>query len=314
MSKEGKMRFEDYVEKIQTLDIQGAENVAKAAMHAVLEVIEETKDWQISDIKRRLKNCSEILRKTRPTEPAMMNSLNYSLHFSDFPKQSQAEKHKLIEEIIKRINFVLKHFEESDEIIAEIGEKKIKKNSVVYTHCHSSTVMRIIKRAWDKGTRFEVFCTETKPHYQGRRTAIELSEHGIPVTYFIDSAARIAIKKADIMLIGADAITNEGKIINKIGSELFSFVASTYDVPVYACTNSWKFDPHSVFGYEVNIEEAEKADFWHDAPEKVMINRLMFERVDPKYLSGVISELGIYSPVVFSEEIKRKYDWFFKKA
>ncbi|MDK2849710.1 MAG: ribose 1,5-bisphosphate isomerase [Candidatus Woesearchaeota archaeon] len=307
------MKFEEIVNKIKTLEIQGAEVIAQASVNAILSVLEEIQDWEKDKIIKKLNSCKETLIKTRPTEPAMVHSLNYLLDFKSFPDFKKMNSVKLSEEIIKRANFIIKHFSESDEIIAEIGSKKIKKNYIVYIHCHSSTVMRILKRAWDKGTKFEVYLTETRPHYQGRKSAKELSEYGIPVTYFVDSAARFAIKKADIMLIGADAITNDGKVINKVGSEMFAIIANKYDVPVYSCTNSWKYDPESRFGYDTPIEEGRREDFWKDAPEKVKINTHLFDKVDAKLISGIISELGIYPPEILIEEVKRKYSWFFEK-
>ncbi len=307
------MKFDEVVNKIKTLEIQGAEVIAEASVNAILSVIEEIHNWDKEKIIDKLQSCKEILIKTRPTEPAMVHSLNYLLDFKSFPNFKKMDSDELIKELVKRSNFIIKHFSESDEIIAEIGSKKIKKNFVVYIHCHSSTVMRILKKAWDKNIKFEVYVTETRPHYQGRRSAKELSEHGIPVTYFLDSATRFAIKKADIMLIGADAITNDGKVINKIGSELFAIIANKYDVPVYSCTNSWKYDPESRFGYETPIEKGRREAIWEDAPKKIRIHSDLFEKVEPKLISGIISELGIYPPEVFIEEVKRKYSWFFEK-
>ncbi len=307
------MKFEEVIVKIKTLEIQGAEVIAQASVNAILSVLEEVQDWDKKKIMEKLNSCKEILIKTRPTEPAMVHSLNYLLDFKTFPNLKAMDSVKLTEEIIKRANFIIRHFSESDEIISEIGSRKIKKNYIVYTHCHSSTVMRILKRAWDKKIKFKVCVTETRPHYQGRKSAKELSEYGIPVTYFVDSAARFAIKKADIMLIGADAISSDGKVINKIGSELFAIIANRYDVPVYSCTNSWKYDPESRFGYDTPIEEGRCDDIWKGAPEKIKIHSHLFERVEPKLISGIISELGIYPPESFIEEVKRKYSWFFEK-
>ena len=67
-------------------------------------------------------------------------------------------------------------------------------------------VMAILKKAKEQGKKFEVYNTETRPKFQGRITATELAKLGIPVTHYIDSAARLAIKQTDMMLIGCDAI------------------------------------------------------------------------------------------------------------
>ena len=114
------------------------------------------------------------------------------------------------------------------------------------------------------------------------------------------------------MLIGADAITAEGVVINKIGSELFAEVAYKYDVPVYVCTHSFKFDPLTYFGWDEKIEKRAKTEIWKNPPKGVRISNYVFEKIKPDLISGIISELGILKPEVFVEEVKRRYEWLVK--
>ena len=292
--------FQRIVEDIRDLKIQGAENVAKAGIDALSIVADKNKSR--GDFTDVLKKAETILIKTRPTEPCMRNSLGYVL--SDIEKEEDA-----FEVFKKRALSVKRHFEHTDEKIAQIGAKKIVDKGIVFTHCHSSTVIRILKKAKKNRRRFHVHNTETRPFFQGRITAKELARAGIPVVHYVDSAARLALKKADIMLIGADAITSEGKVINKIGSELFAEVADRYGVPVYVCADSWKFDPKTVFGYETEIEKRPVKEVWPTAPRGVLIDNHAFEKIDSDLITGVISELGIYRPEVFVQEVKRVYPW-----
>jgi len=216
---------------------------------------------------------------------------------------------ELKENLFSNIQKTLSAMQNSRKRIIEIGSKKIKKGMVVFTHCHSSTVTAILIEARKQGKRFVVHNTETRPRFQGRKTAKELSDACIKVRHYVDSAARLALKKADIMLIGADAITAEGRVINKIGSELFAEVANRYDVPVYVCTNSWKLDPETVFGFTEEIEERAAAEVWEKPPKNVTVDNHAFEIIKPDLITGVITELGIYEPVILIEEIKRSYGW-----
>ena len=271
----------DVVEKtvrdIKSMKIQGAENIARAAIIA----------WQKAKDK---KFAAEKLAKARPTEPMLRNVLKY------------LEKFGNAEELLKKLDKDRKKIE-------EIGSKKIQNNFIVYTHCHSSTVTSILKRAKREGKKFEVYVTETRPFFQGRITAKELAKEKIPVTLFVDSAVRLALKKANVMLIGCDAITAEGIIINKIGSELFAEVANKYDVPVYVATHSLKFDPLTFFGFEVEIEKRASKEVWKNPPKGVKISNYVFEKINPKLITGIISELGILKPETFIQEVKKVYKW-----
>ncbi|OIO61398.1 hypothetical protein AUJ83_05035 [Candidatus Woesearchaeota archaeon CG1_02_33_12] len=302
------MSFKETVNRIKNLKVQGAENVAIEAVKSLKEVIKESKSKNISGILADLYHAKNILFLARPTEPCMRNALNYVMHELDYDNPIELTK-----ALCLKVDEVLERFDKNQRIIAQVGSRKIKNGSVVFTHCHSSTILKILKEAKKQGKRFEVHNTETRPLYQGRVTAKEVAKLGIPVTHFVDAAARFALKKADLMLIGADAITTEGKIINKIGSELYAEIANKYDIPVYACTDSWKFDTETIFGYEEEIEERKGKEIWKNPPKGVTVDNFAFEKVSPDLITGIISELGIYKPHIFIQEIRNNNKWMFKK-
>ncbi len=295
------MKFNEALRKIKSIKIQGAENITIFSLQALKNEINRIDE---EDILTKLSLLRDKLMETRPTEPCMRNAFNYlfhSLHGGNIKQQ-----------INEKIGFLLEYFEKSGKTIANIGSKKIKSNMIIYTHCHSSTVMDILIKAKEQGKNFEVYNTETRPLYQGRTTAKELAKKGIKVTHFVDSGMRIAIKEADIVLLGADAITCESKAINKIGSELAAEIAKDFDVPCYICTNSWKYDPQTVFGFDEKIEKRHKKEVWKNPPKNVKISNYAFEMVSPELITGIISELGIYNPFVFVSEVRDTYPQLFK--
>jgi eIF-2B alpha/beta/delta-like uncharacterized protein len=271
-------KFEEICRNIRNVKIQGAESIAKAAVNAL--------------VFKHDKNAVKQLISLRPTEPALRNSVKYVLSHYDIKKAAQE---------------VTEHFESNHKKINSLGASLIKNGMIVYTHCHSATVTGILKEAKKQGKKFSVICTETRPLYQGRKTAAELAKAKIPVTLMVDSAARLALKKADIMLLGADAITS-ARIYNKIGSELFSIIANKYDVPVYICTNSWKFS-----STEEEIEERPSAEVWPNAPKGVNIENPAFEKIDPRLIETIISELGILDFSSFLNQVKKIYPFMLEK-
>jgi ribose 1,5-bisphosphate isomerase len=267
------------VRDIRKLKIQGAFGIAMAAIRA----------WGSAKDKRK---AERKLFASRPTEPMLRNSLKY------------LKKYGKTKELVAKLK-------SDQEKIIQYAISKVPQKGIVYTHCHSSTVNEILKRAKKKNKKNLVTVTETRPFYQGRITAKELAKAKIPVILFVDSAARLAMKKADVMLIGADAITAEGIIINKIGSELMAEVANLYQIPIYVCTHSWKFDPQTVFGFEEKIEKRATREIWNRHPKGVSISNYVFEKVDPNKITAIISELGIFKPETFVEEVRRSYKWMF---
>ncbi|MBA3063872.1 S-methyl-5-thioribose-1-phosphate isomerase [Candidatus Woesearchaeota archaeon] len=302
------MSLKKTIERIRNLKVQGAESVAKEAIKSLKEVVKLSKAKNVSGILADVYHAKNLLFLSRPTEPCMRNALNYVLHDLDYDNPVE-----LANAVCLKVVGVLEGFEKTPKKIEKIGSKKIMNGTVVFTHCHSSTIFEILKEAKKQGKKFEVHNTETRPLYQGRITAKEVAKLGIPVTHFVDAAARFALKKADLMLIGADAITTEGKVINKIGSELYAEIANKYDIPVYVCADSWKFDTETVFGYEEEIEKRKGNEIWKNPPKGITVNNFAFEKVNPSLISGIISELGIYKPHIFIQEIKANNKWMFRK-
>ncbi|MGC8538955.1 MAG: translation initiation factor eIF-2B [Candidatus Micrarchaeia archaeon] len=269
------------VRRIKELKIQGAEEVAIAAVNA----------WK--DAKDK-KLAAKVLEQARPTEPMLRNAMKY-LRIYGNPDR------------------FLDMVEKGRQRISLYGSRLIKNDSIVYTHCHSSTVESILKRSKDSGMDFEVHVTETRPLFQGRITAAHLSKYHIKVKMFVDSAAMYAMKDADVMLIGSDAITSDGEVVNKIGSRLFAKIASEMGIPVYAAADSLKFDPMTKYGFTERIERRSEREVWPNKPHGVDIVNPAFEVVPSEYVEGVITEFGILKPDALVTELERNYAWMFEK-
>jgi ribose 1,5-bisphosphate isomerase len=285
------MTFDETVKKIKSLEIQGAENIAVAAVKAFSIKLAETTSSQ------KLKRYKKALVEARATEPALKNALDYCLaNFATNPK------------IVKH---VLAHFKDSRPVISKNGAALIKNGMKVFTHCHSSTVRRILEEAKAQGIKFTVYNTETRPRWQGRITATELSKKGIKVTHMVDSAGRSMIRGCDLFLIGCDSITRSGKVINKIGTEALFDAANEEKIPVYVCTNSWKFDTESTSKKDTEIEERDPKEVWEKAPRNITIYNPAFEKIDLNKTTGVITELGVIKPRKLERTIKKNHPYIF---
>lgn len=295
---------------ISTLKIQGAENIAKASIRVLNTVAKKSYTTSPKQFVYEMEAIRKKLEQTRPTEPCLRNTVAFILAEMNTLALNQP-KMSLQERVIARCNQALQHFTLSEQHIIDLGAKKIRTGMTVYTHCHSSTVIRIFRHAKDQGKKFRVHCTETRPRFQGRLTAQELSENKIPVTLYVDAAMKLAIKDADAVFLGADAITAQGAVINKIGSGIIAHLAYDAGIPLYICSNGWKYSAMTTFGKEEKIEIRDNKEVWPDAPKSVSIYNPAFEIIPPEKVVSIISELGIYKPEVFVQEARAAYPWIF---
>lgn len=245
-------RFDQILRDIKEIKIQGARNIAKSALKA----------YNLLPTKESKKK----LLASRPTEPMMHNVL------------------KMIEKV--PYNKILLHFDSAQEMINKNVLHLIHNKDIIFTHCHSTNVANALIYAKRKGKKFEVYNTETRPLFQGRKTSKELGKAGIKVTMFIDSAMGIALSSSNKIFLGADAITKKG-VINKIGSGLIAQIAKDRKIPLYIIADSWKFTRENI-----PTEQRKLNEIWDKAPKNIKIKNPAFEFVPKGYIKAIISEFG----------------------
>jgi len=297
-------------EKIRKLQVQGARNVAIAAIKSIQIQAEQTKAKNKTQFLNELKEAQTIFSASRETEPLMRNAIRWIITQA---QTSNIEKvDSLSQNVILNANQFLKDLEASREQTAEIGAKRIRDNSVIFTHCHSSTVTRLLTKAKAGGKNFKAICTETRPAFQGRITAKEMVEMGVETTFIVDSAARTFMGDVDLVIVGADAITSEGNVVNKIGSSSIAVLAQEARVPFYVVSELLKFDPETLQGEYEKIEQRSPVEVWNEAPGNLLVRNPAFDVTPNKYIHGLICEEGIIAPQAVVEVVQRRYPWVLK--
>ena len=298
--------FLKIVEDIQTLRIQGATNIAVEGVKAFASLIERLDFTSLEPFFKELEKARYTLATARATEPALRNGLRYILYNLHENASTVKEAKEIVNSISQEYIQLLK---ESKKKVISYGAHRIKDGSTIMTHCHSSLSTGIILEAHRQGKEIQVFCTETRPLYQGRITAKELVDAGITTTQVVDSAMRWVINSydVDIIITGADAITSQGTVINKIGTRLLALAAKEMDVPFYSAINLLKYDPETSIGKLSEIEMRAASEIWDKAPDGLNFLNPAFETVSHDLIDGIISESGVFSPSIVYLIIKENY-------
>ena len=291
----------DACENIKTMKIRGAGKIARYAANILKNSAKEitTKDPDIFlDVVKSIARC---LVNTRPTAVSLPNSMRYILNrlIEDYSKTTHS-----VDELKELIRIYADDFIDKSikavETIAELGSKRIKDGYTIMTHCHSTVAVNIIKKAWESGKHVEVFVRETRPRFQGHITAKALASVGVPVTLIVDSAARFFMKDVDLVIVGADTVAVNGAVINKIGTSELALVAKESRVNVLVGAETYKFDPKTVSGELVKIEERD----WREVISEVRLKEVgnikvrnpAFDVTPPQYIDVIVTERGVIPP------------------
>ena len=298
-------------EKIRKLEVQGARNVAIAAIKALQTLAEHTRAKSRAAFLSELKEAQAMLFASRETEPLMRNVVRYIIIQT---QDSSTEKVDALSElVVANAGLVLQNLEASSERTAEIGAKRIRDGMLIFTHCHSSTVTRMIAKAKADGKSFSVICTETRPAFQGRITAREMVELDVQTMFIVDSAARVYMGDVDLVVVGADAITSEGNVVNKVGTSTIAVLANEARKPFYVVSELLKFDPETLYGAHERIEQRNPSEVWKEAPAKLSVRNPAFDVTPSRYIHGLICEEGVIPPQSIVETVNRSYPWVLKQ-
>ena len=316
-------KFPKEVEQIRKdivdLKVQGATNVDRSTFEGMK--LFRKMIWGNDSIKDLVKSCMEVgeyLANARGNEPLARNGI---LFIHGKSKNLFMERINVREVQKRMLSFVDEYLDliaTSKKLIIEKNVDKLIAFENVLTHCHSSTVVSLLKgiSKEKKKDAFGVVCTETRPRFQGRITAKSLTDARIETILIADGAAESFVIgrgsiSIDAVFIGCDQFTRDGYMVNKIGSWGIAMAAHYASKPMYVVTSLLKMDP-TISASEIEIEVREDKELWEDAPKGLDMFNPAFEIVDRSLIAGFITEEGILKPKDLENVTRAKYSWLFE--
>ena len=252
-------------EAIRSMVVRGAPAIGISAAYAMVlsarARIAEGGDWQAA-----WEEDYALLADSRPTAVNLFWALNRMRDRLDRLKDDADPLAALEAEAIA----IHESDREANLTMAQLGVDLIRKHQgnaqAILTHCNTGalatggfgTALGVIRGAFIEGMVERVYANETRPWLQGSRlTAWELANEGIPVTLNVDSAAAHIMKTKGVtwVIVGADRITANGDVANKIGTYQLAVNAMHHGVRFMVVAPSSTIDMNLASGDEIPIEE-----------------------------------------------------------
>jgi len=288
-------------EDIRSMRIRGAGMIARSAVEALEITARESKARDVEGFMEEMTDASRTLLQTRPTAVSLPNGIRYVMHRVNMGVKFAKSVEEMRSVALEATKTFIENTITAVSRIGEIGARRIRDGDVLLTHCNSSAAISVMKTAWTRGRKFEVFVTETRPRFQGHVTATELSKAGIPVTMILDDAVRYFMQDVDKVIVGADAITANGALVNKIGTSMVALAAHEAKVKVYAAAETYKFSPETMIGELVKIEERGQSEIISQKDLErlgsIKVRNPSFDVTPPEYIDLIITEWGIIPPI-----------------
>lgn len=278
--------------------IRGAGRIAVAGLEAIRSGVGEI--YQVSGSSEAflagVRETEKVLLETRPTAVALPNALSFLDNNLDREARRGASKDELRSTVEKAALEFIRRIGESPERIANLSLPLIPKGSTAITHCHSSVVVAVMKKAAGNGTLSTIYVTETRPLYQGRITATQLGGSGAFVKFITDSAAGFYMSRADILVVGADAIAMNGDLVNKVGTFPMAALAKQLGKKVLVAAESYKIATKAAMGTDILIEFRSPREIYGQDPANIGNPEILnpaFDVTPGRLIDFVVTELEV---------------------
>lgn len=201
---------------------------------------------------------------------------------------------------------------EANLTMAQLGAELIRRHCDVpqhlLTHCNAGalatggfgTALGVIRAAHLAGLVEHVHADETRPWLQGSRlTAWELEREGISVSVNADSAAAALLREGDItwVIVGADRITANGDVGNKIGTYALAVLARYHDVRLMVVAPSSTIDMQLISGADIPIEQRSASELLQLAGQPVTTHlpafNPVFDVTPASLVDVIVTERGV---------------------
>lgn len=313
--------YQRVAQAIKKLEVRGAPAIGAAAAFGLVLGAKGLCNSQ--DFWNDIEQVAEELRQTRPTAVNLFWAIERMMSVL-----KKADKGSNIIDIItaleKEAIAIATEDRNMNQKISQYGAQLFNEPISILTHCNAGalatagfgTALGVVRQAFLEGKITKVFADETRPLLQGARlTAWELMQEGIPVTLITDNMAGWVMKKnmVQAVIVGADRITQNGDVANKIGTYSVAVLAKEHNIPFYVAAPVSTFDFTMKSGSDIPIEERNTEEVTHfsglaTAPKGVDVFNPAFDVTPNSLVSAIITEFGILKQPYDKAIIKLQQD------
>jgi len=281
--------IDETVEQIEEMQTHSSSVVAVKAAEA-LRSLTEREYPTVDDYLRSLERNSNALRRANPSHASLHTTQRQVVTTVTDAEPTDVEDAK--ERTLDAIDAVVEAVQSAKDRAAERAADVIADDDVLLVHDYSSTVMAAIDEALADGATFEVYATESRPRFLGRKTARHLAEReGVDVTLIVDSAAGHYLPDCDRVVVGMDCIVDD-TLYNRVGTFPIAATAAQTETPMTVVGSAAKF-VDGAFAFENDFRSS--AEVIREPAEGFDVGNPAYDATPTALLDTVVTD----------EEIKR---------
>ena len=282
--------IDETAKEIREMQTHSSSTVAIKAAEALRELLDR-EYATVEEYVRALDRNSSALRRAQPSHASLHSTQREIVaRVEDGDPDTVEEAKELTEAAIEAI---VDDVETAKHEAAQHAVELLPDGATVLTHDYSSTVLEAIELAAQEGHHIEVYVTEARPRFLGRKTARTLaSVDRVDATLIVDSAAGHYLDECDRVVLGMDCIV-EDTLYNRVGTFPIAATAAELAVPVSVFGASAKLID-SGFAFENDFRSP--SEVMREPAEGFRIENPAYDATPVHLLENVVTDDGIHKP------------------
>ena len=177
----------------------------------------------------------------------------------------------------------------------------------ILVHSYSSVVIEVLRSTKERGIRVQVIVTESQPYATGQLVKDFCEKEQIPCKLVLDASVGLVMSQGEIdcVFVGAEAVLENGGIVNRVGTLTIALCAKAYDKPLYVFAESLKFFKRFPLSqsdiFDILDEDLSKHD--DEDTSKSDVTNTQLDYTAPEYISELFTDIGIFTPAAVSDEL-----------
>jgi methylthioribose-1-phosphate isomerase len=297
--------WEGVADAIRRMVVRGAPAIGVAAAMGVAVAAHSSKASTREDLLKDIGRAADGLRSTRPNAVNLFWGIDRVVGAA---KAARGGVDKMVRATVSTAVEMAEEDVEANRRLGKIGERLLDDGDVVMTHCNAGalatvgygTALGVVRAAREAGKCIKVIVNETRPALQGARlTAFELVRDGFHCTLISDTAVGYMMSRGrvDKVVVGADRITKDGYVFNKIGTYQVAVLANRHGIPFYPAAPRSTFDLQKTHD-KVVIEERAADEVVlvkgrRIAPKGISVANPAFDETPPELVTAIVTDRGL---------------------
>jgi methylthioribose-1-phosphate isomerase len=302
--------YEEVADAIKSMQVRGAPAIGAAAAYGMVLGALALDTCDRESFLKGIEKTAQALAATRPTAVNLFWAINRIRAVAE--TNIDRDIPDIIRLLAEEADRIFNEDVEMNRSIGRYGNELVPRGADILTHCNAGalatagygTALGVIRAAHEAGKNIHVYADETRPLLQGARlTAWELMQDKIPVTLITDNMAGYLMRqgKIDLVVVGADRITANGDVANKIGTYTVAVLARENNVPFYVAAPASTIDLTLAAGDDIPIEERDHREVVEVfgrgvAPDGVKVFNPAFDVTPHHLIKGIITDRGVIYP------------------